>query len=281
VPEIGGRREPRWYAIGMHRSVPHPLDIGREVAFGLLGALAYFGVRGITEGNVAVAHENAKEVVAFEKAFGMYWELQLQELVIDSGWIVTFMNWVYIYGHWPVIGAVAAWLLLRDPDAYRLYRNAFLISGAIGLVVFATYPLAPPRLADLEIIDTVSEQSRSFQYLQPPTFVNQYAAMPSLHVGWNILIGIALVKSAASYLPLKVFGWVMPTLMAISVVLTANHYLIDGVVGALVALFGLWLAHRFVDWRKDPPRWWPAPGSGRERTGASSAGRATVRRRGL
>ena len=261
----------------MLRTVPRPLDLGREVAFGLLGALAYFGVRGITEGNVGVARENAKEVVSFEKAFGLYWEPQLQDLVIDSGWLVTFMNWVYIYGHWPVIGAVAVWFLMRDPETYRLYRNAFLISGAIGLVIFATYPLAPPRLADLQIIDTVSEQSRSYHYFQPPNFVNQYAAMPSLHVGWNLLIGIALVRSAsAPYLPMKLFGWAMPTLMSISVVLTANHYIIDGVVGALVALFGLWLAHRLVHWRKDPPRWWPASGADRDRATAS-----TLRRRGL
>jgi membrane-associated phospholipid phosphatase len=71
--------------------------------------------------------------------------------------------------------------------------------------------------------------------LQPPAFVNQYAAMPSLHSGWDLLVGIAIV-SAASTLVLRIFGYVMPILMAVAVVLTANHYVLDVIAGISLVL---------------------------------------------
>jgi hypothetical protein len=80
---------------------------------------------------------------------------------------------MYIWGHWPLIGAVAAWLFFRRPDTYRLFRNAFLISGAIGIILFVLYPVAPPRLAGVDVVDTVTMYSNSYHVLQPPAFVNQ------------------------------------------------------------------------------------------------------------
>lgn len=94
-------------------------------------------------------------------------------------------NWVYIYGHWPVIGITLVWLFLRAPDDYRLLRNAMFVSGAIGLVLFALFPVSPPRFGVLELVDTVTERSDSYRALQPPGLINRYAAFPSLHFGWN------------------------------------------------------------------------------------------------
>ncbi len=88
-----------------------------------------------------------------------------------------------------------------------------MLSGAVGLVVFMTYPVAPPRLADPELVDTVTEFSTAYRVLQPPAFTNPYAAMPSLHVGWDLLIGIAVVVNAR-WLWLKVVGTLLPAVMA-------------------------------------------------------------------
>ena len=148
------------------------------------------------------------------------------------------MNWAYIWGHWPLIILVAIWLYTMRPETYRLYRNAFMVSGAIGLVIFASFPVAPPRLADIDVIDTVTLHSSAYRVLQPPALVNQYAAMPSLHFGWNLLIGIAIFTTARSW-EMKAFGVVKPVVMLLSVVLTANHYILDPVAGAAVALTGL------------------------------------------
>jgi membrane-associated phospholipid phosphatase len=120
-------------------------------------------------------------------------------------------------------------------------RNALLISGAIGLVIFATFPVAPPRLTDLAVVDTVTLHSNAYRVLQPPAFVNQYAAMPSLHFGWDLLIGLALIRTATSR-PMRLLGWIMPVLMAVAVILTANHYILDVFAGGAVALTGLLFA---------------------------------------
>lgn len=224
-----------------NRSRPAPATLARELAIAVCGYVVYFGVRGMTEGNVAQALANARAVVRLERLLGILWEPRLQDLIVDNHRLVTVANWVYIWGHWPVIVLAGGWLLFHRPATYHVFRNAFLISGAIGLVIFATFPVAPPRLADMDIVDTVSEYSRAYRVLQPPAFTNQYAAVPSLHFGWNMLIGIALVREAPG-LAGRLFGWIMPVLMLMAVVLTANHYILDVVAGAAVALFGLLLA---------------------------------------
>jgi membrane-associated phospholipid phosphatase len=140
-----------------------------------------------------------------------------------------------------VIIAVGTWLSLRRPSSYTLLRNAFVISGAIGLVIFATFPVAPPRLANLAVVDTVTLHSYAYRVLQPPAFVNQYAAVPSLHFGWNLLIGLVLIRTASAW-PWKVFGCILPVLMAYAVIATANHFILDVVAGAGMALTGLLFA---------------------------------------
>ncbi len=240
----------------MRRPASQLVWIMRQLAVVVLGLLVYFGVRGLTEGRPAVAVDHAHDVVGFESHLGLDKEHQVQQVLRGQEWLTDVANWVYIWGHWPVIIAVFVWLALRHRPAFLRLRNAMILSGAVGLVIFAAYPVAPPRLAHLGLVDTVTEQSHAYRVLQPPAFVNQYAAMPSLHVGWDLLVGIAVVTAASSVL-LKVFGVLMPVLMTSAVVLTANHYVIDGVAGAGLALAGLaaavWLEHRFPSREQGPP----------------------------
>ena len=149
----------------------------------------------------------------------------------------TFANWVYIWGHWPVILVTMLWLALHHRWAFLRLRDAMLVSGSLGLVVFVTYPVAPPRLVDAGLVDTVTESSYSYRLLQPPNFVNQYAAMPSLHAGWDLLVGIS-IATAGSTLLVRALGWVLPPLMTLAVVATANHYVVDVVAGMALALLG-------------------------------------------
>ncbi len=222
-----------------HRThAPYGELIG-EVGLVLLGYFAYFLVRGATEGNLDAASAHASDIVRLERDLGLFREQRLQDLITGRQWMVDVANWVYIWGHWPVIALVATWLFLRRRRTYYLFRNAFVISGAIGLFIFALYPLAPPRLVgELGIIDTVTLHSHSYRILQPPALVNQYAAMPSLHFGWNLLVGIALVREARRW-EARLFGLVLVPLMWLSVVLTGNHYIIDTIAGGALALLGL------------------------------------------
>jgi hypothetical protein len=215
----------------------------REVLLVLAGVLVYFGVRGVTVTDAQDALRHALDVVALERSLGVYVEPSLQALVLGSDWLVDVMNWVYIWGHWPVIAVVLLWLFFAHPAGYRRTRNAMLISGGVGLVIFASFPVAPPRLADLGLIDTVTEHSSAYRVLQPPAFVNQYAAMPSLHVGWDLLMGLA-VYTYARHVAVRIAGLALPVLMVLAVLFTANHYVIDAAVGAALVLASMAAARR-------------------------------------
>lgn len=210
-------------------------------------ALLYFLVRGLTQGEAADARRHGIDVLHFEQRVGLDIETGAQEFVLRHRALVTFANWVYMWGHWPVVAVTLLVLYLRQRDAYLHLRNAMFVSGAIGLVIFASYPVAPPRLlGDGAFVDTVTKWSHSYRVLQPPSLVNRYAAVPSLHVGWNLLVGIALWTSFRSR-PVRCFAVVGPSLMCVAVVVTANHYVIDAISGAALALFGLMVA---VGWSR-------------------------------
>lgn len=205
----------------------------------LVGAavFVYFGVRGITEGSQAIAERHGQEIADLERALGIYIEDAVQRPFASPGPWQTLANWIYIWGHWPVIIGTMLWLAFRHTDVLLRLRNAMIVSGALGMTIMVTYPVAPPRLAGLGLVDTVTETSRSYRVLQPPGFTNQYAAMPSLHAGWDLLVGMSIVTAAGS-VALRLFGYLMPALMAIAVVVTANHYVLDVVVGVILVLLG-------------------------------------------
>lgn len=228
-------------------------DLMLQVAAIAPAWLAYFIVRGLTEGDVSSAVARARSLADLERTFGIHVEPWLNEVTSSSEALTATANMVYIWGHWPLIFIVAIWLLWRHPVSFRRYKRAFLVSGAIGLLFFALLPTAPPRLAGSEFIDTVTAHSQSYRVFQPPMLTNQYAAFPSLHVGWNLLIGIALVRNASA-LPGRLLGVLSPLAMALAAVATANHYVIDVVAGSILAMFGLALV---VEWERDIIRgWW-------------------------
>lgn len=221
----------------------HWREVTFEISLIVAAYFAYFLVRGATEGTPEQAFDNADRIVRLQEVLGIAWEETMQGWITGSQALITLSNWVYIYGHWPTIAVIAAWLLVRHPDRYRLARNAFLISGGIGLLIFASFPVAPPRFTDPAALDTVTEYSRSYRVFQPPALTNQYAAMPSLHFGWNLIMGVLVVMTARP-LAVRIFGAVLPVLMFLAVIVTANHFILDAVVGGLLAMAALWLAYR-------------------------------------
>lgn len=209
-------------------------------------SVLYFAVRMVTKEADEAAHQNAREIVRFEQRIGIDIEPWAQDQILDNQALVTFFNWVYIWLHWPVIIGTLLWLYRFNKRGFVLFRNALIVSGAIGLLFFVSYPVAPPRLLD-GYSDTVSELSTSYKYLQPPSIVNKFAAMPSLHVGWNLLAGLVLYQSLRPG-RLRALPLISPVLMTMAVVFTANHYVVDAVVGAIVALLGLYGAALMTDW---------------------------------
>ena len=210
-----------------------------------LAALAYAGVRVLTEGDRTDAVANGRRILRLERALHLDWESTLQAQVLGHEWLSRFANWVYIWGFWPVLAAAAFFLYARHRDAYVLLRNAIFISGLIGFVFFALIPVAPPRLVDPRLVDTIREHTTWYRTVVPLKVTNQYAAMPSLHVGWSVLVGAALaqaIRRPAAY----AFAVLMPTAMALAVVVTANHYVADVLIGGAVAAASLLLASRLA-----------------------------------
>lgn len=212
--------------------------LGRQIALVIGAILCYFGVRGSTEGAIEIADRNAQRIVDLEQRLMIDLEQRMQRPLLDHGWVLDLANWVYIWLHWPLITVTLVWLFIRHRPTYFQLRNAMFISGAIGLVIFATFPASPPRLFDRAFVDTVTEQSHAYRVLQPPGLVNKYAAMPSLHVGWNVLATIMWWRAGTArwrVVPVVM----MPLMMAWATVATANHWLLDVFAGSSVALVGL------------------------------------------
>jgi hypothetical protein len=200
--------------------------------------LAYFLVRNLTVGSAEDAFANAGHLVDAEEWLGIDWEEGIQSAVVGHDVLVMLTNWVYIWGHWPVILGTATALYLWRHDRYLVLRNALFVSGAIGFFFFALFPVAPPRLLELGLVDTVTEQSNAYRALQPPGLTNQYAAFPSLHVGWNIVVGIVLLTTT-THLAVRIFAVGAPAAMAFAVMATANHFVLDVAAGIVVVLIGL------------------------------------------
>lgn len=215
-----------------------------ELSLLLPAYFAYHLVRGAMNGRADEAFVNGARLIQIEQALGIFWELSLQALILESQLLIAFFNGVYIWGHIPVIVGLAIWIFIFRPAVFARYRNAFLISGAIGLVFFITLPVAPPRFfGEAGFVDTVTLHNSAYRVLQPPALVNQYAALPSLHFGWNLLMGLAVFETTRSWLT-KGLAMFMPTLMLAGIIVTGNHYILDAVLGAVVALAALWLAGR-------------------------------------
>ncbi len=204
--------------------------------------MLYSLVRMGSSGREIEATYNAIDLIKFERTIAVGYESQAQALILGSEPLVRFFNIIYTYGHFWLIGAAAVWLFFTNRSTYTLFRNAFFISGAIALVSFNLFPLAPPRFLPGEFgaVDTLRLFS-SVNYESSGWFVNEYAAMPSLHIAWNLLICLAIASCVKNPI---VRGWavLMPLLMSVTVVVTGNHWILDCVAGYIVGMIGLGLA---------------------------------------
>ncbi len=220
-----------------------------EVVVVVVSFLIYFEIRGLVVGRAGEAMVRGMNVISLEQNLGIYHELTMQGWILDHYWLIKTMNWIYFWGHMPLVIVFAVWLYVRHRPTYMLVRNAFLASGAIGVIIYWAFPVAPPRLIPFAgFIDTMAVFDRvGYNAQETKAFVNEFAAVPSLHFGWSMLIGLAVFWVAKNP-ALKVFGLVWPVAMFFAVVMTGNHFIFDAFTGAIVSFAGLgiaWLIHRY------------------------------------
>jgi PAP2 superfamily len=213
------------------------LRLSREILLVIIAFQAYRLVRLLTEGDRAVAERHGTLILRWEQHVGLAWERSVQSVVLRHDALLDTCNAWYTWAFWPTVAGTMLALYLWWPTLYRRYRNAVFLSGALGLAVFATFPVAPPRML-VGFVDTVHVFSGSGGLAHPTSFTNDYAAMPSFHVGWLVLAGVAtmpVIRRRA----LRPLLLAPAAVMFVVVMATANHYLLDGVAGAVVALLGL------------------------------------------
>jgi hypothetical protein len=236
----------------------------RELALVLVVTMLYYATRGLAIGQERAALANARGLLDLERRLGLAHELGFNRWVGAHAQVAGALNAVYTYLHLPVLIAFAVWVYRRHQAAYPAIRNAFLGSAALGLTVYALLPLAPPRLLpDLGYTDTLAGFSNiHFETGAIDLFYNPYAAMPSLHFGWSLLVGIGLCRLGRRA-PTRCAGLALPGLMLVAIVGTGNHFFLDAIGGALTMGLGLLLARwrmrtarpRRFGWPGSPARW--------------------------
>jgi hypothetical protein len=214
--------------------------LAHEAAVIVAMLFAYDLGRYLAARHVGMAFEHAETVWQLERWLHLPNELMLQSWVLDGSTDLMHAANIYYAGmHFPVTLLALMWLFFLRPSHYLWARRALVTATAVALVIEFVYPLAPPRmLTDLGFVDAAERMGESV-YDAPGVsgLTNQFAAMPSLHVGWALLVAIVLISASQSR-----WRWVFvahPVLTALVVVVTANHYWLDGIVGAALVLFAL------------------------------------------
>jgi hypothetical protein len=193
--------------------------------------------RGLVAGKDDLATANAYWLIRVEESMGLFVEQAWQQWTLQRPVVMDFFDWYYGALHFPATGLFLAWVFLRHARHYARVRNAFVVATLIGFVMHWSWPLLPPRLLPEEygFVDTVGADIYGDGKLGP--FANQVAAMPSLHFGWSLTIGVGAVWISANR-----FRWLAlahPVLTFLAIVVTANHYILDAVVAVPVMAAGL------------------------------------------
>jgi len=206
----------------------------------------------------ALPQANAVRVMNFEQSHGFwvepgiqrYFEHVHQLLGLTITWreVVPLVNTVYGVAHGVVTMAMAIWLFWRHRNLFPFVRNVFIVTTALSVLTYNIFPVAPPRLAT-----GMTYQGRPFHFIDT-VFVgggvnlgfDRYAAMPSLHVAWALIVGVTVFWTARQ-LTVRLLGIVHPTLMCLAVIVTANHYITDclaALVIVVIAYLVAWLGSK-------------------------------------
>lgn len=211
--------------------------------FGLLW-LGYSTVRRITADSTKIAAENAVNLVKFQDWVGFPNEATLQSWFIDSEVLIKIANTFYFVMHFPSMILFLLWVMFRKIEWMPQVRASLCLATFSGLIIHLLFPLMPPRLlGSYGFIDTAKVFGPDPYALGIAKAANEFAAMPSLHVGWALLIALAAIRILKT--PAR---WVMllhPILTTVVVVITANHFWLDIIVGAILALIGWKVATKY------------------------------------
>jgi hypothetical protein len=267
-------------------TAPRSLRWWREVVYGVAVYVVYSFVRnrfGSADGDPGPAFEHARSIIDVERWMHLYFEPDVQSWYLDLPGRGLIRAWNVYYGiaHFLVTLLTLMWLFRRNPERYPLWRNTLALTTCLAVVGFAAYSLMPPRLLDdpgeygacqvyapeaaaaagtedgapgcdrYGYVDTVEEYGGwiSFGNDGYKDVSNQYAAMPSMHIGWSTWCALALVPIARRRWT-KALAVAYPIITLFCIVVTGNHYWIDGVGGLACLALGFFAARAITGRRK-------------------------------
>jgi hypothetical protein len=248
--------------------VAFAFQVAIAIAFEVVDDLArgFISQHGSVEGI-----DNARKVAMFEATHGFWvepeWQmffLQTRHLVaitVDWTIIARIMNGIYIFGHVFVTLGVAIWAYRYHRRYFRLLRNTVILVNALALIVYENVPVAPPRMTSglrfdhhsFHFVDTLFGVANSGKAVGTTVGYNEFSAMPSVHMAWALVSGIALLVLAPP-LAAKLFGVVYPGLMLLAIVVTGNHYILDAVAAAGIVILAFFVSLAF-EWWKGTTSW--------------------------
>jgi PAP2 superfamily protein len=218
----------------------------------------YEVVRGQGHASLAGAREHTDGIVALEQHLHLFGERAVQRAAHWLPGLPTLLGIAYIVLHFLGTAAFLIWLHRRHPERFPLVRNTFVGATAIALAIYILYPVAPPRLAGLGFVDTVSHNAKvnlSSDLLG--SLYNPFAAVPSLHFGYALLVGVTIAMVARGRVA-RTIGWSYPIVMLIVIVGTGNHFFFDAAAGGLAIAVGYFVASRIESPARHVQRWQPA-----------------------
>jgi membrane-associated phospholipid phosphatase len=230
-------------------------DLGRQIGI-LVGVdLAYTFVRGVVDSERALALMHGQQVIEFEKSIGSFFEPSLQAFFLPAQALIDVANQIYLNAQFSVALGFLFWLYLFRNESYYFVRNMFVVAMGIALIGYTLYPTAPPRMfPELGFVDTINDFSNvNHDSSLAKIFINPYAAVPSMHCAFAMMIGGTGFLVCRRWLS-KVCWVCWPLLVSWVTIVTANHYWVDAVLGWLVALSAALIAQRLLA-RARPEAW--------------------------
>jgi len=242
--------------------ISRPLSlVGRRELFLFLGAyLVYSMSRYVSVGDISTATGHAEWIVGLQQSIGVNVEASVQA-ALHGTVAIWILNNLYLAAQIVVVPGALIWLYRRDHALYVRLRNTVLATWLIAMPIYALFPVAPPRLADVGLIDTITQNGGvRLDSALTTSFYNPLAAVPSLHAGFALAVGVALAAAAnRRWLKLLALSWA--PIIGLAVVATGNHFFFDIAAGIAVTVAG-YVVGNAVDRKLAGRRPWRRPSSG-------------------
>ena len=217
--------------------MPFSARARRQIGLFLLAYLLYSAARWITVGDLSTARAHAEWIVHLEDRLGIADEASVQRALTGT-FAIWLLNHAYLAAQLIVVPGALVYTYRRSRPVYERLRNTILATWLISIPVYAAFPVAPPRLANIGLVDTITSQTGfAMDSKLTTSFYNQLAAVPSLHVGFAVAVGIA-VAATVSHPLARTLALLWGPTIGLAVVATGNHFVFDIAAGIVASAVG-------------------------------------------